>query len=445
MKKIGGFISLFCVLLALSGCRGWLSGPRVIVLKGIDLIDGTGRDIQRNVNMVIRADTIAAIQAAGDPLPDGARIINGKGRTVIPGLINAHGHLGLLNNDSASASHYNKANIIRQLKKYASYGVTGVLSLGTDQDLIFALRDSSQKGLLPGAILYTAGYGFGVTGGVPPVSFGNKIMRPHTPEEAAQDMRALATLKPDFVKIWVDNAGQNVPRIAPAVYQAIIQEAHRHGLRVAAHVYYLEDARRLVQSGVDVLAHSVRDQEIDDTLVAEMKQKGVFYIPTLSLDKYNLLVTDNPAWINDPFFRTSLEPNVIERITSETFREKQRNDSTLPRKKAAFETAKRNVQKLHKAGITIVLGTDSGAQPIRAQGFSEHLELQLLTEAGLTPMEAIVAATRNAAKMLGIDKQYGTLEPGKKANFVVLDGNPLQDIQQTHRLDGVWKYGKRIN
>lgn len=445
MKKTGGFIFLFYVLLALPGCRSWLSGPKVIVLKGIDLIDGTGRDIQHNVNMVIRADTIAAIQAAGDPLPDGARIINGKGRTVIPGLINAHGHLGLLNNDSASASHYNRANIIRQLKKYASYGVTGVLSLGTDQDLIFTLRDSSQKGLLPGAVLYTAGYGFGVTGGVPPTVFGNKIMRPHTPEEATQDMRALATLKPDFVKIWVDNAGQNVPRIAPAVYQAIIQEAHRHGLRVAAHVYYLEDARSLVQSGVDVLAHSVRDQEIDDTLVAEMKQKGVFYIPTLSLDKYNLLAVDNPAWINDPFFRTSLEPNVIERITSDAFREKQRNDSTLPRKKAAFETAKRNVQKLHKAGITIVLGTDSGAQPVRAQGFSEHLELQLLTEAGLTPLEAIVAATRNAAKMLGIDQQYGTLEPGKKANFVVLDGNPLQDIQQTHRLDGVWKNGKRIN
>ncbi len=445
MRRIICLLCLACSFLLVQGCGDLLNGPKLTVLKGINLIDGTGKEVQRNVSLVIRADTIDAILPAGQQLPDGARVIDLQGRTVIPGLINAHGHLGLLHGDNVDSSNYSRENIERQLKKYASFGVVRVLSLGTDQDIIFGLRDSSRKGLIPGATLYTAGYGVGVAGGAPPVGFANKVMRPQTPEEAAQDIQKLAALKPDFVKIWVDNFGQDIPKMQPAIYEAVIREAHKNGLRVAAHVYYLEDARRLVQSGVDVLAHSVRDQEIDDTLINAMKQKGVFYIPTLTLDEYNIAYAGKPEWLDDIFFKTSLEANVWDRLASASFREKQQKDATLPRKKAAFETAMRNVKKLHSAGIKIVLGTDSGAQPVRAQGFSEHLELQLLTEAGLSPLEALTAASRNAAEMLGIDKQCGTLEKGKKADLIVLNGDPLQDIRQTRRLDGIWKNGKRIN
>ena len=220
-------------------------------------------------------------------------------------------------------------------------------------------------------------------------------------------------------------------KMQPEIYEAVIIEAHRKGFKVAAHVYYLEDAKRLVNAGVDALAHSIRDKDVDNELINAMKQKGVYYIPTLTLDEYNIIYADDPAWVNDSFFKASLEPGVWERLTGPSFRQQLQNDTTFPIKKAAFETAMRNLKKLADAGVVIVLGSDSGAQPVRAQGFSEHLELQLMVEAGLTPMQAIVAATDNGAKMLQINKQCGTLTTNMKADFIVLAGDPLSDIKQT--------------
>ena len=199
-----------------------------------------------------------------------------------------------------------------------------------------------------------------------------------------------------------------------------------------------------MNAGVDVIAHSIRDKDVDDELINAMKQKNVYYIPTLSLDDYNFVYADQPDWINDSLFKASLEPGVWERLTSDKFKQQLQNDTTLAKKKAAFETAMRNLKKLSDAGIVIVLGTDSGAQPVRTQGFSEHLELQLMVEAGLTPMQVIVAATNNGAKMLHINNKAGTLQKGMKADFIVLNGNPLEDIKQTRNIATVWKDGKAV-
>jgi imidazolonepropionase-like amidohydrolase len=361
---------LLCFSLFINCCITSSFSQSVKVLKGITLIDGTGAGPKQNVNVVIKEDVIDAVLSSSTPLPKDAAVTNYSGKFVMPALINGHCHLGLLKGNNSSPNNYTRENVLRHLEKYQQYGITTVLSLGTDREMIFALRDSSRKGLLPGATIYTAGYGFTAMGNSPPANLSSDIMRPQTIEEALKDVDQLALLKPDFVKIWVDDFYGAATKMKPEIYEAIIKEAHKKGLRAAAHVFYLDDAKRLVNAGIDVLAHSIRDKDVDDELINAMKQKGVYYIPTLTLDDYNIAYANEPAWINDPFFKASLEPGVWERLTSASFKQQLQNDTTLPKKKAAFETAMRNLKKLADAGVVIVLGSDSGAQPVRTQGFS---------------------------------------------------------------------------
>jgi len=415
-----------------------------IFLKNITLIDGTGNRALSNSNMLIQADTIAGINVK--KIPAAAKIIDMAGKTIMPEIINTHGHLGLLKGTKTSYENYTRENIISQLEKYQSFGIGAVLCLGTDYDIIFGMRDSSQADKLPGAMIFTAGYGFGAANGGPSFNFTvNKIYKPADPEEAIKDVQQLARLKPDFIKMWVDDFYGQLPTMKPEIYRAIISEAHKQGLRVAAHVFHLEDARQLVDAGIDALAHSIRDKDIDDALLDAMKQKDVTYIPTLSLDEYQFIYTQKPDWVNDPFFKASLEPGVYEMINSQEYIDRLKANPSFPKMNMYFQTALRNLAKIYKRGIKVALGTDSGATPVRAQGFSEHLELELMTEAGLTPLEAITCATRNGSQLLHIDKKYGTLEKGKKANFIVLSANPENNIKNTRSIVGVWRDGAEVS
>ncbi|MBW8686851.1 amidohydrolase family protein [Chitinophaga rhizophila] len=412
------------------------------IIQDVTLIDGSGGEARSHVSLVIKDDTIAAILPAGTNYPiKGTEEINGSGKTIMPLMVDAHCHVGLLKGTSIGAQHFTPDNVSRQLVQYLQYGVGTVLSLGTDQPNGFLLRDASRAEMLGGASYYTAGFGFGAPRGVPPVAFGPSILRPGSADEALQQMRNLVTLKPDFVKIWVDGS----PRMLPEIYRVIIAEAHLHNIKVAAHVYYLEDARQLVDAGIDVLAHSIRDQEVDDALIHAMKQKNVCYIPTLCIEEFGLSYgASNPGWFTDPFFMRSLEPGVWDLLNSDTYRKQQQDDKEKDRKIKAFAMAKRNLQKLDSAGVVIAMGTDSGAQPVRAQGFSEHRELQLMTEAGIPVLKAISYATHQGAVLLGIDKQTGALQPGKKADFMLLDADPQLDVRATQSISGIWKNGKQI-
>jgi imidazolonepropionase-like amidohydrolase len=409
------------------------------LIKNVRLIDGSGNTPQSNVSILIKADTIAAILPAGSKLPAATQTLDMGGSTIMPLLVSAHTHLGLIKGNTSTAANYTEANVRRQLQQYLHYGVGTVMALGTDHPLIFPLRDLSRKDSLGGARLFTAGYGFGVQGGVPPDAFGADIFRPNTPAEAVADVQKLAALHPDFIKIWVDGN----PRMQPVIYQAIINEAHKQNIKVAAHVFYLEDARNLVKDGIDLLAHSVRDKEIDNALINDMKAKGVFYIPTLSLDEYNFIYAGQPVWMNDPFFINSLEPGVWKMLNSDDYRAQQQQDQQRDAKMRAFIIAVTNLHKLDSAGVNIAMGTDSGAFPVRAQGFSEHLELQLMVEAGINPLKVITYATANGARLLGISSYEGTLAAGKKADFMVLDGDPVTDIKNTRNIIAVWKNGKK--
>lgn len=441
-----GVLLLSTALLMPSFKSADLPGNGGTLLKDVTLIDGNGGKPQEHMDILIQGDSIAAI---GSKLKtDGLHVINLKGKTIMPALISAHLHIGTLKGTNTKAVNYTRENIMAQLKKYQDYGVNNIMILGTDRPQLFesGLRDSSVNGLLPGARIHSAGYGFGVPEGAPPAEFGmDKVYRPASAAQVPAEMDSLLKVKPEMVKMWVDDFGGKFMKMKPEIYQRIITEAHQRNLRVAAHAYYLGDARKLVNDGLDIIGHSIRDSVIDDALVQQMKAKNVAYIPTLSLDEFAYIYARKPDWLNNPFFRNSLEPGVYEMITSEKYQSDLKNSPAYAKNVKAFETALKNLKKLSDAGILIAMGTDSGATPVRAQGFSEHLELELMVQAGLTPLQAITSGTRNAARLLKIDQKFGTIAKGKTADLLIIDANPATDIKNTRKIFAIYKAGKEVS
>jgi imidazolonepropionase-like amidohydrolase len=424
-----------------------LDAQQVTLLKNVNVIDGTGAATQRNRTVIIEGDRIRSIGSGQADTPGGVKTIDMHDQTIMPLIINTHGHLGMLKGTSSSTANQTEHNFRRQLLRYQDYGIGAVLSMGTDGPKFAEIREASRSGKWPGADMYSAGNGMGAKDGVPPLDMGFiNILRPETPDEARKYVAQQAPGKPDFIKFWVDDFwGQFPNKLSPEIYKAIIDEAHKHGLRAAAHMYHLEDARSLVADGVDVLAHSIRDGEIDDALLADMKKHHVAYIPTMSLDDFAFAYADSPAWIKEPFFLAALDPGVLEMITSPGYKAKARANKVTEAEEAALPIAMKNLKTIYDVGILVALGTDSGATPIRVQGFAEHAELALMVKAGLTPMQAIGVATKNAAELLRVSDQYGTLEPGKKANFIVMDKDPSQDIHNTQSIRAVYKNGVKVS
>ena len=420
------------------------SVAQITILQHVNVIDGTGHTVKPNQYVTITGDKITVIGNQLNSVAAANAIrIDMTGKYIMPTIINTHGHLGNLKDTLTSPTNYTAANVRNQLLRYEQYGVSAILSMGTEQPIGIALRDSSREGLIPGATMYSALYGFGVKNGLPPGS--PKIYRPESPEEAIKYVQELAPFRPDVIKMWVDDFWGQFPTMKEEVYTAIIREAHKHGIRVASHVYHIADARKLVAAGVDIFAHSIRDSALDDALIAAIKKKRIVYIPTLSLDEFAFIYQQDAPWINDPFFQAALEPGVLNMITNPAYKEKLSKNPVAQQEVAALQTALNNLYKLYKAGVLIALGTDSGANPVRVQGFSEHMEMELLVKAGLTPLEAITIATQNGARLLRINGETGTLEPGKKADFIVLDKNPAAHIINTRTISAVWRNGVKVS
>ena len=443
-RRLSAFIALAAMAVSLHAAE-----PSVTVLTGARLIDGTGQPPLEAATLIIKGDRIVAVgtaDALAGAVPPGAKIINETGMTIIPGLISAHSHLGLVKGAStASAENYTRDNVAAQLARYEAEGITAVMSLGVNQDVLYQWRDEQRAGKLAGADIFTADRGLGVGGGVPPFPLPRgQVYRPKDADEARAAVREMAARHPDLIKLWLDDNFGTMPKMAPPIFAAAIDEAHRQGLRVAAHEFYLADAKALVAAGIDVLAHSVRDKPVDDELISVMKARHVAYIPTLALDESQFVYAEHPAWMDEPIFTAAVDPGLLATWLSPEYREKMASSQSTARNRRAFDMAMRNVKTLHDAGVFIALGTDSGAMPTRVAGFSEHRELQLLVKAGLKPAEALLCATAHSAEVIGQGNDRGTLQAGKRADFVVLAGNPLADIRNTTRLAMVWHGGAPI-
>ena len=426
MLKHFAFLMILTSLL-LTGCRTE-PPPPVEGLKafvGARLIDGTGKAPIEDAVLVVRD---GRIEAAGPSdivkIPEGSESIDATGKTIIPGIINSHGHVG--GTLGLEAGHYSEENVSRQLRLNARYGVTTVVSLGDDEEAAFRLRDRQDNPSLDRARIYAAG----------------TVITAETPDEARKKVDEVLALNPDFIKFRVDDNLGTTKKMPPEVYEAIIDQAHQSNVRAAAHVFYLEDAKSLLRSGLDYLAHSVRDEDVDEELIGLMKEKNVCLCPTLTRELSAFVYEDVPEFFEDPFFRKEADPEVLAQLENPERRKEVQESPSAQLYKQALDEASRNVKLLVDGGATVAFGTDSGP-PARFQGFFEHLELELMVEAGLTPMQALVSATGGAARCLNLS-ELGTLEPGKWADFIVLERNPLEDIKNTRSLESVWIAGNRV-
>jgi len=392
---------------------------------GARLFDGTGRTID-NATLVVRGGRVVAV-GAGVNVPAGVERVDLAGRFVMPGLVNAHGHVGATRGLRSGPELYSRQNVLDQLRLYARYGVTTVVSLGDDRDEGFRVRDEQETAALDRARLYVAG----------------PVVDATTPEAARAQVSALAARKPDWVKIRVDDTLGTTAKMTPAVYRAVIDEAHKRGLRVAAHLFYLEDAQGLLAAGVDFIAHSVRDKPVDPAFVSALAKRGTCLCPTLMREVSAFAYADEPTFFADPFFSKEADPAVVAELRSPDRRERVRANSASARYRAALKTASVNLKTLVDGGVPIAFGTDTGP-PARFQGYFEHEELARMVEAGLTPAQALVAATSGAARCLGLES-VGRLEPQAWADFLVLRADPVADIRNTRSLESVWIAGNRLS
>lgn len=429
-----------------------------VLLRDVRVIDGNGGPPIEHADILITGSKITAVNAhpdapstthPADKLPPNTTILKLTGRTVLPGLISNHSHLGVVKGTTASGNNITRANILRQLRQYTAYGVTTVTSLGLNLKPFYDLQPQAHSGATRTADMFGADRGFGAPNGAPPASAGildTQVYRPSAPEEARSQVRETAQRHPDLLKIWVDDKHGTVPaKMNPEVYKAVIDEAHTNGLRVAAHVYYLDDAKQLVGDGVDILAHGVRDQAVDSDFIKSIKGRGAWYVPTLGVDESFYIYAEHPEWLQQPFFRRSLQPSLAAQFNDSAWRARVLADTkAVAAQKQALATNMKNVRALFDAGVNIGFGTDSGATPLRIAGFAEHRELKLLTDAGLTPVQAIQTATRNAAALLHLDDR-GVIAPGKLADLLVVEGDPSKDISAVDNIESVWRRGRKVS
>ncbi|PWT99031.1 MAG: amidohydrolase [Terriglobia bacterium] len=434
----GSVSSLIALALVLAGSLH----AEVKVLRNFTLIDGTGRPPVAGSSMIIDNGRISWVGATSQlKVPAGAETVDLTGKFVTPGIINLHGHVGNTIDLVQDGKNFTRKNIDANLHTYALYGVTTVLSMGTDQDLIFQVRSEQRAGRPSVARVYTAGFGFVYTGG-----YGG--LAGTTPsyskvEEIEPAVQKLAMQKVDFVKFWLDDELGKFPKMPPAMSKAIIDSAHKRNLRVLAHVFYLEDAKRVVDQGVNGLVHLVRDKPVDQALIDGMKKQGTWQVAaTLSREASMFAYAHTPAFASDPFFKRGVSQATLNLLASPDRQKTIASDPHFQQYPAILETAKKNIKRLADAGVKFGFGTDTGP-PGRFPGYGEHWEMELLVESGLTPMQALTSATRDAAEFLGA-KDLGTLEVAKWADLVVLNANPLADIRNTRSISSVYIAGNPV-
>ena len=393
---------------------------RYVALTGATVWDGTGAPA-RVADILVRDGRIVEV---GNPaVPEDATVLDFSGKWIIPGLVESHAHVsGYWAPDDVV---YGVGRIVGDLILYARYGVTTVNSLGGEPPEAREVRDAQDERTLARARL----------------AFAGPVITAHTPTEGRAAADANAELDVDWLKIRVDDNLGTTEKMPWKTVEAILQTAHGRDLRLATHLFYLDDAKRLLRMGTDLVAHSIRDTEVDDGVIDLLRETGVCYVPTLTREVSTFAYGRRPSFFDDPFFQEWAVPAEVARLSDPAFMERMRESPAAARYRIALGQAQRNLKALVDAGVTVAFGTDAGP-PGRFPGYFQHMELELMVEAGLTPEQALSSATRVAASCLEMP-DVGTLEPGKWADLLVLGADPLADISATKTLERVYIAGNQ--
>ena len=398
------------------------SVPGLLAFVNATLWDGTGSEpVDRGV-LVVRD---GRIETAGDgPVPAAATVIDLAGAHVIPGLINTHGHVSGRWADPSLTDTTER--VLGDLRLLARYGVTTVNSLGGAPPEAIAVRDGQNVATLDRARLHVAG----------------PVIADAEPAAARASSEANVTLGVDWLKLRVDDNLGQTDKMPWAAVQAVFDVAAGAELPVATHIFYMEDAARLLDMGTGMIAHSVRDRPVSKDFIAKLAESGVCYVPTLTREVSTYVYAERPPFFDDPFFLEFADRAEMARVSEPGFMARMSVSETAAGYRKAWVQAMENLKELSNADVPIGFGTDSGP-PGRFPGYFEHMELEMMVAAGLSPEQALLSATRDAAGCLELD-DVGTLEPGKWADFLVLDEDPLSNIEATKTLRSVYIAGNEV-
>ena len=419
-------ISLFVLFGSLLFLYPALGNDGSIAFVGATVIDGTDAEPLVDGALVITDGRIRTVgPRSAVTIPDGANVVDVSGKYIMPGMINAHGHVGATVGLNGNGG-YSTSNLLRQLGLYARYGVTAVNSLGGDGEQGFALRNEQYDSELNRARIYVAGS----------VVVGDS-------EAAIRDeVNRNADMGANFIKVRIDDnlgASQKMPR---SFFEALVDQAHIRRLPVAVHLYYLDDAKFMLETNADIIAHSVRDLAVDQEFINMVTAKDVCYIPTLTREVSTFVYESVPGFFSDPYFLKEVESAIIEELSAPERMSRIAGSRSAQTYKAQLPTAMANVDTLYDSGVRIAMGTDTGP-PARFQGYFEHMEMHMMVDAGMSPLDAIRSSTGVAAECIGMG-DIGTLEPGKWGDFSVLTENPAEDIRNSHSIESVWIAGNRV-
>jgi len=441
-------IVLVCAGLFTTGLRrqtrGALpQGDNVIAIVGATVVDGTGAEPQRNT-VVIRGDRIETIAAKVAP-PAGARVINADGLTLMPGIFDLHTHLPY-SSIAGAANDWGK-----NLKAYLYCGVTSVVDFGTYPETFEPMRRLIRTGVIQAprislaARISTPG-GHGAEGGR-----GDFFtLEVTTPREAQAAVRRVLPYQPDVIKAFTDGwrygTGPDMTSMNEDTLTALVAEAHKNGLEVLTHTVTLDRAKIAARAGVDVIDHGTGDKDVDEELIRLMKARGTTYAPTLAVyePRARDILTPLLAAVLTPAARELLRPPLVPPQNPPLQPAAGSAENGDPPRVRRWATLQRNTAALRKAGITFGAGTDAGVTGTH-HGWATLRELQLLVAGGLTPMEAITAATANAARALKVDKDRGTIAPGKLADLILVEGEPHRNIHDIEKVKRVFLGGRELD
>ena len=436
----------FAALLLAAAFAVERAAAQTVLFEAERIIAGDGSAAIEGAAFLVENGTITRIGRRNEiALPAGARRIDLGNKTVMPALISTHVHPGFQMGLGYFAKNFTRDNIVDDLNRALYFGVSTVMSQGIEGgEVMFDIRADQAAGRLGGARLLLAGRGMGAPNAGP----GNPVYAGFaysvtTEDEIRRAVQEQAARKVDAIKIWVDDRGGRAPKLPIALSRAAIDESHKRGLRVSAHIFYHDDAMELAAAGIDSFAHLVRDREMSDALVAMVRKNGVYVMPNISSPERNTHASP-PPWLDEPYLagllRDTVATDVIERMRGVFAR---RDPAAADGARKTYANLQRSVAKLSAAGANVILGCDTGLED-HFFGYAEQKELELMVDAGMTPMQVIVAATSRGADYLRMADR-GMLAVGKRADFLVLDGNPLDNIRNTRRIAQMYLGGAEVD